>query len=196
MVLRSALWNRKTSFIPFCFSSKPQSNRHVRTRRQGVHPQARRLVWACVLTGIGTEESLKSTFIHKGPKFHCFYAVNLCQTASIIEVFWIPLYTGTPHICFLPTTAITCVFVKEKAPKNRWNRRFYTKARHFTAFMLSTCAILFWTMIDMWDRISTVLLCSFSSDTHNIPKTSIVTWCTYTQNLNYNTVYVYGKLEF
>ena len=51
MVLRSALWNRETSFIPFCFSSKPSSNRHVTTRRQGVHPQDRRLVWACVHTG-------------------------------------------------------------------------------------------------------------------------------------------------
>jgi hypothetical protein len=30
--------------------------------------------------------------------FHCFYDVNLCPTASIIEVFWIPLDTGTPHI--------------------------------------------------------------------------------------------------
>ena len=87
----------------------------------------------CLCQGIGTEESLKSTFIHKGSTFHCLYAVNLCPTASII---------------------------------------------------------------DIWDRNSTVFLCSLSSDTHNIPKTSIVTWYTYTQNLNYNTVYVYGKLEF
>jgi hypothetical protein len=51
MVLRSAWRNSKTSFIPFCFSSKAQSNRDVRTRRQGVHPQDRRLVLACVRTG-------------------------------------------------------------------------------------------------------------------------------------------------
>jgi hypothetical protein len=67
----------------------------------------------CLCQGIGTEESMKSTFIHKGSKFHCFYDVNMCPTGSIIEVFWIPLYTGTPYICFLPTTAIACVFVKE-----------------------------------------------------------------------------------
>ena len=87
----------------------------------------------CLCQEIGTEESLKSTFIHKGSTFHCLYVVNLCPTTSII---------------------------------------------------------------DIWDRNSTVFLCSLSSDTHNIPKTSIVTWYTYTQNLNYNTVYVYGKLEF
>ncbi len=44
IVLRSDRRNRKPSFIPFCFSSKPSSNRHVRTRRQGVHPQDRHLV--------------------------------------------------------------------------------------------------------------------------------------------------------
>ena len=67
----------------------------------------------CLCQGIGTEESLKLTFIHKGSRFHCLYAVNLCPTASIIEVFWIPLYTRTPHTFCLPTTAIACVFVKE-----------------------------------------------------------------------------------
>ena len=67
----------------------------------------------CLCQEIGTEKSLKWTFIHMGSKFQCFYAVNLCPTASIIEVFWIPLYTGTPHIFCLPTTAIACVSVKE-----------------------------------------------------------------------------------
>jgi hypothetical protein len=52
MVLRSAWRNRKTSFIPFFFSSKASSNRHVRTWRQGVHPQDRCLVWACVHTAL------------------------------------------------------------------------------------------------------------------------------------------------
>ncbi len=65
----------------------------------------------CLCQGIGTEKALKLTFIHKGSRFHCFYAVNLCQTASMIEVFWIPLYTGTPHIFGLPATAISCVSV-------------------------------------------------------------------------------------
>ena len=87
----------------------------------------------CLCQGIGTEKSLKLTFIHKGSSFHCLYAVNMCQTGA---------------------------------------------------------------MIDMWGRISTFLLCSMSSDTHNIHKTSIVTCYSYTQNLNYITVYVYAKLEF
>jgi hypothetical protein len=67
----------------------------------------------CRCQGIGTEKSLKLTFIHKGSRFHCLYTVNLCPTASMIEVFCIPLYTHTPHIFCLPTTAIACVFVKE-----------------------------------------------------------------------------------
>ncbi len=29
----------------------------------------------------------------------------------MIEVFWIPLYTGTPHAFCLLTTVITCVLV-------------------------------------------------------------------------------------
>ncbi len=50
IVLRSALRNRESSCNPFCFSSKASSNRHVRTRSQGVHPQDRHLdlVWTCV----------------------------------------------------------------------------------------------------------------------------------------------------
>jgi hypothetical protein len=67
----------------------------------------------CLCQGIGTEESQKSTFIHKDSTFHCFHVVNMCPTGSIIEVFWIPLYTGTPYIFCLPTTTIACVFVKE-----------------------------------------------------------------------------------
>ena len=67
----------------------------------------------CLGQGIGTEKALKLTFIHKGSKLDCFYAVNLWQTVSIIEVFWIPLYTGTPHILCVPTTTIACVFVME-----------------------------------------------------------------------------------
>ena len=46
-------------------------------------------------------------------RFHCFYAVNLCQAAAMIAVSWIPLHTGTPRILCLPTTAIACVFVME-----------------------------------------------------------------------------------
>ena len=67
----------------------------------------------CLCQGIDTEKSLKLTFVDKGSKLDSFYSVNLCQTASIIEVFGIPLYTGTPHVLSLPTTSIACVFVKE-----------------------------------------------------------------------------------
>ena len=41
----------------------------------------------CLGQGIGTEKSLKLTFIHKGSRCHCFYAVNLCQTASMIDMW-------------------------------------------------------------------------------------------------------------
>jgi hypothetical protein len=57
-------------------------------------------------------------------------------------VFWIVLYTGTPHIFGLPTTVITCVFVKEQTPKKSSNTRLYTRSRELTSFMLSTCAKL------------------------------------------------------
>ena len=62
---------------------------------------------------IGTEKSLKLTFIDTVWRFPCFYAVRLCQTALMIEVFWNLLCTGIPHIFGLPTTVIACVFVKE-----------------------------------------------------------------------------------
>ena len=67
----------------------------------------------CLCHGIGTETLLKLTFIDTDSRFHCFSAVNMCQTASMIEVFWILLHTGTPHIFCVPTTAIACVFVME-----------------------------------------------------------------------------------
>jgi hypothetical protein len=57
----------------------------------------------CLCQVISTETSVKSTFIDKDSTFHYFNDVNLWQTASIIEVFWITLYTGTPHIFRLPT---------------------------------------------------------------------------------------------
>jgi len=67
----------------------------------------------CPYQGIGTEKSLKLTFIHQDSRLDIFYPVNLCQTSSIIVVSRIPLYTGTPHILSLPTTVIACVWVKE-----------------------------------------------------------------------------------
>ena len=66
----------------------------------------------------------------------------MCQTASTTEVFGSMLYTGTPHIFAVPTTAITCVFVKEQTPKQSSNCRLYTRARYLTAFTLSSCAKL------------------------------------------------------
>ncbi len=71
----------------------------------------------CRRTGIGEaivmQKSLKLTFIHAGSRMECFCAVNLCQTASMMWVFWIMLYTGTLHIFGLPTTDIACVFLKQ-----------------------------------------------------------------------------------
>ena len=67
----------------------------------------------CICQAIDIQKSLKLTFIHSGWRFDCFHAVNLWQTPSMTEVFWIMLYTGTPHIFGLPTTVIACVFVKK-----------------------------------------------------------------------------------
>ena len=86
---------------------------------------------------------MKMTFIHPDRRFDCLYALNLCQTASMMEVFWIMLYTGTQHIFALPTTAVACVFVKQQTPRSRSNWRLYTRARDLTAFMLSTCFKMF-----------------------------------------------------
>ena len=66
----------------------------------------------CICQAIVIQKSLKLTFIHPGSTFDCFHALNVCQTASMMWVFWIMLYTGTPHIFGLPTTAVACVFVK------------------------------------------------------------------------------------
>ena len=67
----------------------------------------------CICQAIGPRKELKLTFIHPDSRIDCFHALNLCQTASMAEVFWIMLYTGTPHIFGLPTTAVACVFVKQ-----------------------------------------------------------------------------------
>jgi hypothetical protein len=67
----------------------------------------------CVCPAIAFQKSLKLTFIHSGSRFDCFHALNLCQTASMMWVFWSMLYAGTPLIFGLPTTAIACVFVKQ-----------------------------------------------------------------------------------
>jgi hypothetical protein len=67
----------------------------------------------CVCQDKGTDKALKLTFIHSGSRFDWFYTVNVCQTARMMLVFWILLYTGTPHIFGLPTTSIACVFVKQ-----------------------------------------------------------------------------------
>ena len=67
----------------------------------------------CIGQAIVIQKSMKMTFIHPDRRFDCLYALNLCQTASMMEVFWIMLYTGTPHIFGLPTTVIACVFVKQ-----------------------------------------------------------------------------------
>ena len=75
----------------------------------------------CIGQAIVIQKSLKYTFIHQDWRFDCFYAVSLCQNASIIMVFWIILYTGTPHIFGLPTTVVAWVFVKQWSSKNSSN---------------------------------------------------------------------------
>ena len=67
----------------------------------------------CICQAIVIQKSLKLPFIHSDSRIDCFHALNVCQTASMAEVFWSMLYTGTPHIFALPTTAVACVFVKQ-----------------------------------------------------------------------------------
>ena len=67
----------------------------------------------CICQAIVIQKSLKLTFIHPDSRIDCLHALNLCQTAWMTWVFWIMLYTGTPHIFGLPTTVIACVFVKQ-----------------------------------------------------------------------------------
>jgi hypothetical protein len=62
---------------------------------------------------IDIENALKLSFVHSDSGIDCCDALNLCQTASMMWVLWIMLYTGTPHIFALQTTAITCVFGKQ-----------------------------------------------------------------------------------
>jgi hypothetical protein len=96
----------------------------------------------CICHAIAIQKSLKLTFIHPGWRFDCSYALILCQTASTMLVLWNMIYTGTPHIFGVPTTAIACVFVKQQTPKQRSNCRLYTRARYLTVFTLSSCAKL------------------------------------------------------
>ncbi len=56
MLRRAWFWGpheeiEKPHLFHFVFLVNHQSNRHVRTRRQGVNPQDRRLLWICVHTG-------------------------------------------------------------------------------------------------------------------------------------------------
>ena len=62
---------------------------------------------------IDIENALKLSFVHSDSGIDCCDALNLCQTASMMWVLWIMLYTGTPHIFSLPTAVIACVFVKQ-----------------------------------------------------------------------------------
>jgi hypothetical protein len=89
----------------------------------------------CLGKGTDIKKSLILTFVHQDTPCHFFCPVNLCQTTWIIEPCGISLYTRTPHIFCLPTTAITCVSTKEYEPEKRWNWRLYTKTRHVAAFI-------------------------------------------------------------
>ena len=67
---------------------------------------------------IGTEQSLKLSFIHSDSRFHCFDALNLCQTASMMKVLWIErkeYYKLNSACLFIPThlNPQTCTTRKE-----------------------------------------------------------------------------------
>jgi hypothetical protein len=65
----------------------------------------------CICEETGTEQSIKITFVQTVTTFHCFYALNFCQSPSIIEICRNKVHTGTAHIFCLTTTSIPCVFV-------------------------------------------------------------------------------------
>ncbi len=99
----------------------------------------------CICDGISTRKSPKFTFIDTGSTFDCFYPLNFRQSPSMMEICRNQVHTGTPHMFCLTVTSISCVFVKQQAPKNRSNWRLYSRIRHFTTFMLSTAAkVLQW----------------------------------------------------
>jgi hypothetical protein len=82
--------------------------------------------------------------IHTVSSFHNFYAVILRKSPSIMLVSRTALPAGTPHIFCVTTTSIPWAFVRQYAPDDRSNSRWYTRTRHFTTFMpLSTSATVF-----------------------------------------------------
>ncbi len=52
----------------------------------------------CICEAIGTEKSLKLTFIQTVSTFHCFYALSFRQSPSMIEICRIEVHVGTTHI--------------------------------------------------------------------------------------------------
>jgi hypothetical protein len=148
----------------------------------------------CLCQGIGTEESLKFTFIHKGSTFHCFMLSTCAKLLQSLRYFGLH-FPQVPHTYSVSQPLSSHVSLSRSRHRRIAEIHVQDKGSKFHWFYAVNLCKTAW-MIDMWDRISKVFLCSLSSDPHNIPKTSIVTCYTYTQNLNYNTVHVYGKLEF
>ena len=63
--------------------------------------EPRQTGWACLCSchGVDSQKSLKWTFIDKDSRLHCFCAVNMWRTASMIEVFGILLHNHCLQMC-------------------------------------------------------------------------------------------------
>ena len=83
----------------------------------------------CVCEEIGGQKSQKSWLMHTQSTLHCFYALNLRQTASNMEISRSRVHTGIPHTFCLTTSTIACVFVKKYEVKSRKKARLYTPSR-------------------------------------------------------------------
>jgi hypothetical protein len=124
-----------------------------------------------IAEGIGTQQTLKFTFILTTSTLDRFFALNFHQNPSILEVSRITVHTGTPRIFCLTTTTTACViFDGIHTQKSLKFSSIHTVSTLHTFDDLNS-----WhspTRIDIWDRTSTLLVLSVCWDTqiHNALK--------------------------
>ena len=108
----------------------------------------------CICQAIVIQKSLKLTFIHSGSGIDCFYALNLCETASMMWVFWSMLYTGTPHIFIRsPNYCHRMCFCQEKGTDKALKLTFIHSGSRFDWFyavnvrQTARMMLVFWSML-------------------------------------------------
>jgi hypothetical protein len=126
--------------------------------------------FVCICEAIGARKLLKLTFIHTVPTFACFFALNFRQSPSRIEIFRILLHARTPHTFCLTTTRIKCVFVKKKAPENRSQVDVYTDGLDISLILCSQLPPKSWNDRDMPDSTPNTYPTHILSDSHYHPK--------------------------